>query len=156
VSAGCFVFRIIINILGGINMSQYPTISLSLSLGGSDYPTSTGANERRMEAFTLYEHALGAKMTSKSIPPNGKDLHITMSVNGMNIMLGPSEPPEKLANNQVWIELNYDNAEALHKTYDILSKEGSNCEAPHSTDWGCECFALVTDKFGVQWALFYN
>jgi uncharacterized glyoxalase superfamily protein PhnB len=137
-------------------MSQYPTIGISLSLGGSDYPTCTGANERRMEAFALYEHALGAVKLDESTPPNGEDLHITMSVNGMNIMLGPGEPPEKLVNNLVGIELNYDNAEALHKAYDILSKEGSNCEAPHTTDWGCECFALVTDKFGVQWALYYN
>jgi uncharacterized glyoxalase superfamily protein PhnB len=136
-------------------MLQQPSLSISIALGGSDYPASTGANERRKEAFALYERAFGAKMISESVPPNGKDLHIFLSLKNVNILLGPGEPPEQVANNQMNLEMRYDDETAMRNAYSVLSEDCRQCELSGSFPWA-KLLGIVTDKFGVQWALYYN
>jgi len=72
-----------------------------------------------------------------------------MEINGYQFGIFPGHDNNSHGN--VTCQFEYDNAEDLRKAYDILSNEAQK----HSigTDFWCELFATVTDKFGIFWSM---
>jgi len=128
-------------------MSEYPKISLAFNIGKN--------NDERIEAFELYRKAFNARKTSESTPPDGEDIHICMEINGLEILLAPGSEDFENKENATVCQIHFDNEKDLRKTYEILIQEGHNFSIEGPLPWAI-LFALVTDKFGFTWALYFN
>ena len=122
-------------------MSKYPQFSLAFGIAGS--------NEKRKEAFRLYQKAFNAKKIYESTPPDVDVLHIRMEINEFSILLGPGSEQNK--ENNVVPEVGYDNENDLRRVYDILIQEGRDYSIG-SYPWA-PLGAAVTDKYGISWWL---
>ena len=115
-------------------------------------------NEERIEACELYQKAFNAEKTGESVPPGGWDIHIGIKINGFPILLGPGGKASKDRDGLeigITCELHYDNENELRKAYDVLIQEGRNYSLEGPFSWAM-LLALVTDKFGIGWALYYH
>lgn len=128
-------------------MSEYPKFKMAFGIGST--------NEERLEAFDLYQKAFNAVKVGESIPPEGCDLHISMEINGFPIFLGPSGVERDGLKTGIVCELHYDNEHDLRKAYAVLAQEGWNCTLEGPYPWAT-LLALVTDKYGIGWALYYH
>jgi len=131
-------------------MSKYPFFKMAFGIGTT--------NEERIEACELYQRAFGAVKTDESIPPDGWDIHICIEINGFPIFLGPGGLSGKDRDGLdigIVCELHYDNENELRKAYDVLIQEGRNYSLEGPFPWAA-LLALVTDKFGIGWALYYH
>lgn len=128
-------------------MPQYPKMKLAFNIGST--------NGERIEAFELYHKAFGAVKIAESTPPDGDELHILMEINGFEILLAPGGKVQKVPENAVTCEMHFDREHDLHKAYDALAREGRNCSLEGPYPWAT-VLALVTDKFGVAWALYFH
>jgi uncharacterized glyoxalase superfamily protein PhnB len=122
-------------------MPTFPKFSMAFNIASN--------NEERIEAFELYKRAFNAKKTWEGTPPDGDDIHISMEINGFNILLAPGE--EKGINNVVCCDLHYDNENDLRQGYEILIQEGHDFYIG-SYPWA-PLGAFVKDKYGVLWWL---
>jgi len=112
-------------------------------------------NEERIEAFTMYQQAFKAKKLSESTAPGCNDIHIMMDMDGIGILLAPGGKVEKITENAMCCEFNFDSEKDLRKAYDILSRQSLNHSLDGPFPWAT-LLGLVTDKFGICWALYYN
>ena len=112
-------------------------------------------NEERIEIFELYQRAFGAKKLSEGTPPDSDDLHIMIDIYGFEILLGPGSEVGKGMNNELICEVRFDDEKDFRKAYDVLIEEGQNYSLEGPFPWAT-LLALVTDKFGIGWALYYN
>lgn len=128
-------------------MLKYPKFTMAFNIEST--------NEERIEAFELYQKAFNAKKLSESTPPDGNDIHIMMDIYGFEILLGPGGAVGKGLENAIICEIRFDNENDLRKAYDVLIQEGQNYSLEGPYPWAT-ILALVTDKFGVGWALYYN
>lgn len=112
-------------------------------------------NEERLRAASLYQRAFGAKKLSESRPPDGGDVHIVLSLGGISVLLAPGGKTVKTKDGAMCCELHFDNEASLKKAFDVLSAGSlsSSLEGPYPWAYA---LGLVTDKFGVSWALYYN
>ena len=128
-------------------MSKKPQFTMSFSIGST--------NKERLEAFELYRQAFNAKKLSEGTPPNGGDIHIMMKIYGLEILLGPGSKVGTGFDNVLNCEVRYRKKREFRRAYDALTR---NCRS-HSLEgpfpWATQ-LALVTDKFGIGWALYYN
>ena len=109
-----------------------------------------GSDERRIEAFELYQRAFNAKNLSGDLLPDESDeVHIIMEINGYKFGIFPGEGHNSRGN--VNCQLEYDNENDLYKAYDVLIQEAQ--EHSIGTDFWCGLVASVTDKFGIFWCL---
>lgn len=123
-------------------MSKSPELIVVLNISGSD--------EKRIEAFELYQRAFNAKnMSGDFIPDESGEVHITMEINGYKFGIFPGTGHNSSGN--ITCQFEFETEEELRKAYDILSYEAQK----HSivTDFWCELYAMVTDKFGIFWSL---
>lgn len=128
-------------------MSKSPQFTLSFNLKIT--------NEERLEAFELYKKAFNAKKLSEGTPPDGDDIHIMMEIYGLEILLGPGSTVGKGLDNAIICEVRFNNNDDFHKAYDVLIQEGQNYSLEGPYPWAT-LLGLVTDKFGVGWALYFN
>jgi uncharacterized glyoxalase superfamily protein PhnB len=131
-------------------MSKYPFFKMSFGIGST--------NEERIEACNLYQKAFNAKKTGESVPPDGCDIHIDIEINGFPILLGPGGKVSKDRDGLdigIVCELHYDNENKLRKAYEALIQAGQNYSLEGPFPWAT-LLALVTDKFGIGWALYYH
>lgn len=126
---------------------EYPVMKLAFSIGST--------NAERLEAFELYRQAFNARKISESTPPDGDDLHIMMEINGFEILLGPGAKVEKVLEHAVTCELHFDVECGLRQAYDVLIREGRQYSLTGPYPWAT-LLALVTDKFGIGWALYFH
>jgi len=112
-------------------------------------------NEDRIAAFELYQQAFGAKKLYECTPPNGDDIHIMMDIYGFEILLGPGSETGKGMNNALICEIRFGDENEFRRAYDVLVKEGQNHSLEGPYPWAA-LLGLVTDKFGIGWALYYN
>ena len=131
-------------------MSKYPFFKMSFGIGST--------NKERIEAFDLYQKAFNAVKTYEGTPPNGGDIHIGIEINGFPILLGPGGKVSKDRDGLdigITCELHYDNENELRRAYEVLIQEGRNYSLEGPFPWAT-LLALVTDKFGIGWALYYH
>ena len=128
-------------------MSVYPKFEMAFNIGST--------NAERIEAFEMYQKAFNATKTGEGTPPDSDDIHIDIEINGFEILLAPGGKVEKITENAMCCEIHFDNEHDLRKAYDILSKESPRHSLDGLFDWAA-LLALVIDKFGVCWALYYN
>lgn len=112
-------------------------------------------NEERIEIFELYQKAFGAIKTWEGTPPNGDDIHIMMNIYGFEILLGPGSGASRGMNNPLICEVRFDDENDFRRAYDVLTKEGQNQSLEGPYPWAT-LLGLVTDKFGIGWAFYYN
>jgi uncharacterized glyoxalase superfamily protein PhnB len=74
---------------------------------------------------------------------------------GTQILLGPGSEPGKGLQNDIICEARYDDEQEFRRAYDILKKEARSHALEGPYPWA-KLLALVTDKFGVGWALYYE
>ena len=128
-------------------MKEYPKFTMSFSIGST--------NKERLDAFVLYQKAFHAKKLWEGTPPNGNDIHITMEIYGLEILLGPGGKIGTGFDNVLNCEILYDDENEFRKAYDALicGSRSHSLEGPYP--WAT-LLGLVTDKFGIGWALYYN
>ncbi len=112
-------------------------------------------NAERIEAFETYKQAFHAKKMAEMQPPNGGDIHIVMDIDGTKILLAPGGNVDKIVENAMCCEYNFDSESDLRKAYSILSANSLQCSLEGPFPWAT-LLGLVVDKFGVCWALYYN
>jgi len=112
-------------------------------------------NEERYQIFELYQEAFGATKLSEGTPPDGDDIHIMMDIFGFEILLGPGSEDGRGMSNPLICEIRFDDETAFHKAYDVLIRESQNHSLEGPYPWAT-LLGLVTDKFGIGWALYYN
>ena len=114
-------------------------------------------NQERLEAFDLYHRAFYAEKTYEGTPPNGGDIHIMMKVYGLEILLGPGGDRAGTGFDGVLnCEIRYTDEGEFLRAYDILVAHDSQTHSLEGPFPWAERLALVTDKFGIGWALYYN
>lgn len=128
-------------------MSVYPKFKMAFSIGST--------NAERIEAFEMYQKAFNATKIGEGTPPDSDDIHIDMEINGFEILLAPGGKVEKITENAMCCEIHFDNGDSLRKAYDILRKESPQHSLDGPFEWAT-LLALVIDKFGICWALYYN
>ncbi len=128
-------------------MSQYPKFTMAFNIKITD--------EERLEAFELYRQAFNAKKLWEGTPPNGNDIHIMMDIFGFEILLGPGSEVGQGMNNAIICEVRFDDENDFRKAYNVLINEGQNHSLEGPYPWATR-LGLVTDKFGIGWALYYN
>ena len=74
---------------------------------------------------------------------------------GVGILLGPGSEPGRGMNNPLICEARFDDETQFRRAYDVLMKEGQNHSLEGPFPWAT-LLGLVTVKFGVGWALYYN
>ncbi len=135
--------------------------SLQRSIAMSEYPKFTMAfnisttNEERQEVFELYQQAFNAKKLSEETPPESGEVHMMLDIYGFEILLGPGGETGRGMNNPLICEIRFDDEKEFRRAYDVLTKEGQNSSLEGPYPWAT-LLALVTDKFGIGWALYYN
>jgi uncharacterized glyoxalase superfamily protein PhnB len=122
--------------------------------------TVNGSNEKRMEAFKLYQKAFNAKKLSGEMPPDDVppeslkpdelEIHIIMEINGTKFAIFPGDEKNGSSGN-VSCQFQFENENDLRKAYEILAQGASE----HFLDkpFWCKLFGLVTDKYNIRWAL---
>jgi len=108
-------------------------------------------NEERLELLDLYQRAFGAKKLSQE----GEDIHIMMEIFGTGILIGPGSEDCKCSNNKIICEARFEDEKDFRIAYDALIEEGQNYSLEGPYPWAT-LLGLVTDKFGIGWALYYN
>ena len=112
-------------------------------------------NTERTEAFELYRQALGATLLHHSIPPDGGDIYMLISIGGTEVLLTPAASTADSINNLMTCEVHFETETDLRHAYDVLCREGRDASLQGPYPWA-KILALVTDKFGIDWALYYN
>ena len=113
------------------------------------------SNAERLEAFAMYEKALGAVKVGEDIIPGENGIHIVAEIGGVQVLLAPGADVEKTVYNATNCEYHFDSGEELKKAYEILADGALSCSLEGPYPWA-ELLGLVVDKFGISWALYYN
>ena len=71
------------------------------------------------------------------------------------MLLGPGSAVGKGLDNAIVCEVRFDNENEFRKAYDVLAQEARSCSLEGPYPWAT-LLALVTDKYGVGWALYFN
>ena len=112
-------------------------------------------NEERKKAFELYRQAFDVTQFSTSTPPGSGDLHIFMKVCGIYILIGPGTPKASGFDSPVNCEIRFQDRTQFDNAYNILRQDCRECSLEGPYPWA-EQLALITDMFGIPWALYYN
>jgi len=122
-------------------MQKSPELYVVLSIDGDD---------KRLEAFKLYQDAFNAKnLADDLLPDESGEIHIQMEINGHKFGIFPGDGHNSRGN--ITCQFEFETEDELRKAYKILSKEAQ--EHSIGTAFWCKLFATVTDKFGIFWSL---
>ncbi|HLV19361.1 MAG TPA: VOC family protein [Polyangiaceae bacterium] len=126
----------------------------------SPYLSFNGNADRALE---LYQKAFGAKVESlmrwgeheQGCQEGDKDkiMHASLQMGETRVML--SDSPEGHARppgGNVQVAVNVDARDQFEQIFKALSEGGQVVMEPHDAFWG-DRFALLADRFGVQWML---
>ena len=112
-------------------------------------------NEERIKMFELYREAFGARKLSESTPPGSDELHMMIDLCGTELLLGPGDAVGKGLQNPIVCEVRFREEAEFYKAYETLKAAGQNTSLEGPYPWA-DRLGLVTDRFGVGWALYYN
>lgn len=114
------------------------------------------------DAMTFYHQSLGGEYFQMTFaegefesPPEAQDrlIHAAIKRDDLLLMASDTQPgmPYTVGNN-VAVYLTCDSDDEVQQLYDKLRAGGKETMAPHDAFWGAR-FAMLTDKFGVNWML---
>jgi PhnB protein len=130
-------------------------------------------NGSTREAFQFYEDALGAKiqnmltyadMPASPSPPDGCGeaaqptgdgiMHACLVLPGGAMLFAGDTPPGMPFDgvNGVMIALQYDTVDEAQSAFSALS-QGGQITMPMAPAFWAECFGMLTDRFGISWAV---
>ena len=112
-------------------------------------------NEERIRMFELYREAFGARKLSESTPPGSDELHMMIELCGTEILLGPGDGKGEGLQNPIVCEVRFREKAEFDKAYETLKATGQSAVLEGPYPWA-DRLGLVTDQFGVGWALYYN
>ena len=122
-------------------MPKSPNIMVVLSIDGDD---------KRLEAFKLYQNAFNAKnLADDFLPDDSGEIHIQMEIYGRQFGIFPGDRHNSRGN--ISCQFEFETEDELRKTYEVLSREARDNSI--GTDFWCKLYASVTDKFGIFWSL---
>jgi PhnB protein len=125
------------------------------------------------EAFAFYEQALGAKIEAMmryadipasampsegcadtGVPSGDGIMHACLALpGGAMLFAGDAPPGEPFAGIQgVMLALQYDTVDQAHSAFHALS-QGGQVTMPLAPAFWAETFGMLTDRFGVSWAV---
>lgn len=114
------------------------------------------------EAVTFYQQCLGGELYAMTYaegepdsPPEAKDrlIHARLTRGPLVLMASDNRPgmPYRQGND-AWLSLECESDEEVDSLYTALSDGGRGGMAPHDAFWGAR-FAMLTDRFGINWML---
>lgn len=114
------------------------------------------------EAMTFYQQCFGGELQAMTFgegefesPPEAKDrlIHARLANGSMVLMASDTMPgmPYQQGNN-VWLSLECESVGEVEGLYEALSAGGQGIMPPHDSFWGAR-FAMLTDRFGINWML---
>ena len=128
---------------------------------------------RTREAFAFYEKALGAKietmmsyadMPASAMPSEGCGdagmpsgdaiMHACLALPGGAMLFAGDTPPGMPYDGVkgVMLALQYDTVDQAHSAFNALS-QGGQVTMPMAPAFWAETFGMLTDRFGVSWAV---
>lgn len=117
------------------------------------------------EALETYKQVFGGElalvshedwpMEGMSDDWKGKILHGQLEVDGYVIMGSDCPPDSYTPPTNMFVSLQFDNAEEIDRIYAELSNGGSIEMPIGETPWAYR-FAIFTDRFGIPWILNYS
>ena len=128
-------------------MSEYPKFTIAFNIATT--------NQDRYAMLELYQRAFSAVKLSEGTPPDGDDIHIMMDIFGSEFLLGPGSETGRGMSNPAIFEARFDDEGQFRRAYDVLTEEARNHTLEGPYEWAAK-LALLTDKFGIGWALYYN
>lgn len=113
------------------------------------------------EAMTFYQRCLGGTLEVMSMADGGFDAppHVKDRVAHARITEGPAvlmasdtmmEGPPLQAGTNMFVNVQCSTPEELDRYFAALSEGGTPSVPPHDAFWG-DRFAMLTDRYGVQW-----
>ncbi len=105
--------------------------------------------EERREMAELYQRVFSAKRVWED------DMHVGIEIGGVSLLLAPGDAEGKGLNNPLILEVHYDDKDKFLKAYETLAEDGPEHSMEGPYPWATR-LGLVTDKFGVGWALYYD
>ena len=123
------------------------------------------------DAFNFYSKVFGASISYlgrfSEMPPDvpvpdgyaDKLMHVTLARNGSDFLMGSDAPegfgPPFNAGNNVHLSLDANSPEEARRLYDALREGGQVGMELEPTFWA-RLFAMVTDRFGINWMISYG
>jgi PhnB protein len=117
------------------------------------------------EAMTFYQQHLGGELYTMTYgegapdsPPEVKDrlIHARLAREALVLMASDNRPGMPYQQgNDVWLSLECESIEEVETLYTALADGGREGMAPHDAFWGAR-FAMLTDRFGINWMLNYE
>lgn len=119
------------------------------------------------EAMTLYHECLGGDLSfvtlsesplAKYLPAaQGKYVLLAQLKHPLLTLLATDMVPDEglVKGNSVSLYLNCSDLLHMQQVYDTLSEKSERTSPIHQTFFG-EWFADITDRFGIQWLLYYD
>jgi PhnB protein len=123
------------------------------------------------EAFNFYKKVFNGEIDFigrfKEMPPEHnvpegfgeKLMHVSLSVKGQPFLFGSDTPqgygPAYQVGNNVSLSLNPENEAEARRLYDAL-REGGHVIMELSPTFWAELFAMVRDRFGINWMISYG
>lgn len=105
--------------------------------------------EERREMAELYQRAFSAKRVWED------DMHVGIEIGGVSLLLAPGDAEGKGLDNPLILEVHYDDKDKFLKAYETLAEDGPEHSMEGPYPWATR-LGLVTDKFGIGWALYYD
>lgn len=125
-------------------------------------------DDKCREALAFYQDCFGkGKVTIQTLgeTPMAKDfpqpeyqnkvMHASYEVDGLMLTMADIFKDKAVVGDQVSLMINCDSEEQLRMHFDKLARGGDVFMKPEKQFWGA-VFAMVTDKYGVEWNLNYQ
>lgn len=123
------------------------------------------------EAFTFYRSVFGGEFgyvgRFSEMPPDvpvpegygDKIMHISLDIDGKSMLMGSDAPegfgPPFNAGNNVHLSLDAKDEAGAKRLYDAL-REGGQVSMPLEPTFWAKLFAMVTDRYGINWMISYG
>ncbi|MCD2423556.1 VOC family protein [Niabella pedocola] len=120
------------------------------------------------EALDFYTQALGGQVVHRQTfgdtqadfpsPESHKDkiMHALFNAGALNFMVSDCPPDVSVTSgSNVSLALNFEDEEAIVKTFNAMAAGGTITMPLQDTFWGAK-FGMITDRFGVSWMFNYD
>jgi Uncharacterized protein conserved in bacteria len=103
------------------------------------------------QAIDLYENAFNTKAKSIEYAPDGKIVHATMDIHGVEVFLNDNfGNKNKSFDFAVHLIITFETAEELLACYEVLKTDDSDIDTFRETPYSKLCGNFM-DEFGVTW-----